>query len=229
MRTAALRSLALGLGILLARASARSGGLPDLSGTWKLNPARSDDPQQAIREGGSGPGGAPDSGDGASPSGSGGWGGGHHGGGHGRGHGHRGGDGGSGGGSSWLEGRERLVIVHADPKLQITDAAGKEHTIYTDGRKTEEERSFGGTTEVRAVWKDGRVEITSQPEKGPKIVQTLGVSADGTQLTVTTRIEGRRSSTVRSVYDAVRKEPGAAEPEDPGEVEVTRAAAAGAR
>jgi hypothetical protein len=229
VRTAALRSLVLGLGILLTRASAFTGGLPDLSGTWKLDPAQSDDPQQAIRESGGGPGAAPDSGDGTPPpSGSGGWGG-HHGGGHGSGRGRRGADGGSGGGSSWLEGRERLVILHADPKLQITDAAGKEHTVYTDGRKTEEERSFGGTTEVRAVWKDGHVEITSQPEKGPKIVQTFSVSADGSQLTVTTRIEARRAFTIRSVYDAVGKEPATAEPEAPGEVEVTRAGAAGAR
>ena len=221
----ALRCLGIGLGLLLARSPAFAGNLPDLSGTWKLNPAQSDDPQEKFKEGASGSGdstdSAPSSGGGG---GYGGWGG-HHGG---HGGGRRRGGGGSGGdagqGPSALEGRERLVIKHADPQLTITDASGRERVLYTDGRKLEEERSFGGTTKVQTVWKDGHVEVTSQSERGPKVVQSYAVSADGSQLTVTTQIDGRRKITIHSVYDAVHEPPPTpAAPEPPGEVEVTPA------
>ena len=225
--TLVLRCLAIGLGILLTRLSAYSGGLPDLSGTWKLNTAQSDDPQQKFKEGGSSSGGSDsgDSGQSAPPSGGGygggGWGG-HHGG-HGGGHRRGGGGGDSGQGPAALEGRETLVIKHADPQLAITDAAGRERVLYTDGRKIEEERSYGGTTKVQAIWKDGHVEVTSQSEKGPKITQSYAVSADGSQLTVTTQIDGRRKVTIHSVYDAVHEQPAAPAPEPPGDVEVTPA------
>ena len=43
--------------------------------------------------------------------------------------------------------------------LSITDAAGHERVLYTDGRKTEEEHSHGGTTAVTAAWKDGHLEV----------------------------------------------------------------------
>ncbi|HEY7112897.1 MAG TPA: hypothetical protein VIA45_08190 [Thermoanaerobaculia bacterium] len=226
--TLVLRCLAIGLGILLTRFSAYSGGMPDLSGTWKLNTAQSDDPQQKFKEGAPSSGGSgngDDSGQSAPPSGGGygggGWGG--HRGGHGGGHRRGGGSGDSGQGPAALEGRETLVIKHADPQLTITDANGRERVLYTDGRKTEEERSYGGTTKVQAVWKDGHVEVTSQSEKGPKITQSYAVSADGSQLTVTTQIDGRRKLTIHSVYDAVHEQPATPAPEPPGEVEVTPA------
>ncbi len=225
-RAAASRVFAIAFAVLLTRNLAAGGGLPDLSGTWKLNTSASDDPQQKLRDAAPAEGSGSDSGDGTSGSGGAG---GHRGGGRGGWGGHRHRGGGSGGdGSSWLEARERLVIRHADPELRITDASGRERTLYTDGRKTEEERSQGGTTAVRALWKSGHIEVTSEPEKGPKLVQTYAVSADGTQLTVTTRIEGRRPITISSVYDAVRETPPAAAPpaepqsDPPGDVEVTR-------
>jgi hypothetical protein len=216
-----VRIAIIGFGILLTRHSASSAAaLPNLSGSWKLNAAQSDDPQKMRDEAASS--GAPsDSGDDAAPPSSGSGGGGHRGG---RGWGgrHRGGRGDGSGGPSWLEGRESLVIRHADPELDITDAAGHKRTIYTDGRKAEEEHSYGGTTKVVAEWKDGHIEVTSQSEKGLKVVQTYAMSADGSRLTVTTKIEGRRSMTLRSVYDAV-KAPASSDSGDDDDVEVTRA------
>jgi hypothetical protein len=212
----------IGLGIFLTRYSALSGNLPDLSGTWKLNTSQSDDPQQKFKD--SAPsGGSGDSTDSAPPSGGGGGWGGHHGG-HGGGHRRGGGGGDSGQGPSAMEGRDQLVIKHTDPELTITDASGRERVLYTDGRKLEEERSYGGTTKVQTVWKDGHVEVTSQSEKGPKIVQDYAVSADGSQLTVTTQIDGRRKVTIHSVYDAVHEPPPTTPaPEPPGDIEVTPA------
>jgi len=230
-RAAAARAFAIGIGILMTRYSSAASGLPDLSGTWRLNVTESDDPQK-MRDEAAASGTPSDSGDDtAPPSGSGGGGGGGHHGGHGWGGRHRGSGGGdASGGTSWLEARESLVIHHADPQLQITDAAGRERVLYTDGRKSEEERSYGGTTKVVALWKDGHIEVTSQSEKGPKVVQTYAITADGSQLTVTTKIEGRRSRTFKSVYDAVKVPPAPAptgsDSGDDDDVEVTSAAAA---
>ena len=94
-----------------------------------------------------------------------------------------------------------LDIRHEEPLLSVTDAGGRERVFYTDGRKVEEEHSYGGTTKVTARWKDGHVEITSTPEKGPKVTETYAVTADHSQLTVTTTFQGgRRDMTIRRVY-----------------------------
>jgi hypothetical protein len=58
---------------------------------------------------------------------------------------------------------------------------------------------------MHAEWKDGHVVVTSALEHGPKIVETYAVTADGSALTITTKIENRgRSFEYRRVYDAVR-------------------------
>jgi hypothetical protein len=162
--------------------------LPDLSGTWRLNKEQSDDfkttawPSRAP----SGPGG-----------------------GFGRGGvhigGRRGDAGGGGGPDTDLKGAlQTLVIDHKDPKLSITDAYGRIRVVYTDGRKTEEEHSHGGTTKVEAQWKDGRVEIVSKPETGSKTVEDFSVAADHSQLRLTIKLEGGRGDTaIHLVYDAL--------------------------
>lgn len=104
---------------------------------------------------------------------------------------------------------QQLKIEHQDPALTIEDGIGRQHHLFTDGRKVEEERSYGGTTEIHAVWKDGHVVVTTQSEKGPKITETYAVAADGSQLTVTSKVETRRGGSVeiRRVYDAVKPLP----------------------
>jgi hypothetical protein len=66
---------------------------------------------------------------------------------------------------------------------------------------------------VTARWKDGRVEVTSSPEKGPRVTETYAVTADHSQLTVTTTFQGgRRDVTIRRVYQSTpppSMEPGA--------------------
>ena|SRR5215831_14697605 len=202
-RRAAAIAIRLLLFIPLASADvARSAGLANLSGTWKLNTSLSDDPQQKMKDANE----------------SGGGGGGGYGGGGGHRGGHRGGMGRGGSGSSSDDTRstaesynaamQSLRIRHQDPELFIEDAAGHQHTLYTDGRKVEEERSFGGTTQLQAVWKDGHVVVTTQSEHGRKLTETYSITADGSQLTVTTKIDRQRGSAVeiRRVYDAVRPE-----------------------
>ena len=101
---------------------------------------------------------------------------------------------------------ETLNISHAEPMLSIMDAAGRERVVYTDGRTTQQERSHGGTTKVEARWKDGRIEIISKPETGPKITEAFSITADGSHLTVTTKMEGGRmpAVTIRRIYDNVK-------------------------
>lgn len=174
--------------------------MPNLSGKWFLNRDASDSPEAATRDGSDGQSGS-----------------GFHGGGGGMGHGrggHRGhsaapSDGGnraSDDGGSMREAYARaqtLEIRHDEPRLSVTDAGGRERVYYTDGRKAEEEHSFGGTTKISARWKDGRVEVVSTPEKGPRITETYAVTADHSQLTVTTTIQGgRRDVTFRRVYQS---------------------------
>jgi hypothetical protein len=181
--------------------SAWSDGLASLSGTWKLNKDLSDDPQKKIKE----------DGDSHAAGGSGRWGG-RRGGGIGR-----GGSGGPGpeeGQRFSLEddnaAMKLLKIRHQEPELSIEDASGRQHTLYTDGRKVEEERSLGGTTAMRAQWKEGRIVVTTEPERGPKLTEIYAVAADGSQLTVTIRVEARargRAVEFRRVYDAVRPSP----------------------
>ena len=205
-----VRIFAIGfrLALLLPLASSQvigSGALANLSGTWRLNKDLSDDPQQKMK-------------DARSESGGGGHSGGRHGGGMGRG---SGGHSGSSGSGSADEGQrppedmatalQQLKIDHQDPALTIEDGLGRLHHLFTDGRKVEEEHSYGGTTEIHAVWKDARIVVTTQSEKGPKITETYAVAADGSQLTVTSKIEMRRGGSVeiRRVYDSVKPLPSA--------------------
>jgi len=162
--------------------------LPDLSGTWRLNKEQSDDFKTTAF-----PGRAP-----SGPAGGFGRGGTHIGG--------RRGDGGGGGGPDpdFTAALQTLVIDHKDPKLSITDAYGRIRVVYTDGRKTEEEHSHGGTTKVEAQWKDGRVEIVEKPETGSKRIEDFSVAADHSQLRLTIKLEGGRGdSTIHLVYDAL--------------------------
>lgn len=213
-RTMALFGLAVGVSLALHALD-----MPNLSGTWQLNKDASDDPKKVMEEaraaapGGGGPGGGGGHGGGGSR-GPGGGGSGAMGG-----MGSPGGPGGrhgSGSGSASgeegtpdleaLSALETLRISHAEPMLSITDAAGRERVVYTDGRKIEMERSHGGKTRVEGRWKDGRIEIVSKPETGPKVTEALSITADGSHLTLTTKMEGGRMGTVtiRRIYDVVK-------------------------
>ena len=156
----------------------------NLSGTWKLNRDLSDDPGEKMRE-------ARESGGGGGA----------------RGGGFRGRhreaepEGGSGDVEDVTRAFETLSIVHHDPELRITDGLGREHVLSTDDRKIEEERS-AGTVKIRARWKDGHVLVTTAPEHGATLTETYAVTADGSVLTVITKVEGRgRSFEFRRVYD----------------------------
>src|SRR5262249_51988369 len=96
-----------------------------------------------------------------------------------------------------------LCRKHGEPRRSITDARRTGRGLYHHGRERQEGRSHGGTTKVVTGWKEGRVEVVSTPEHGPKITETYAITADHTQLTVTTTFQGgRRDVTIRRVYQA---------------------------
>jgi len=198
------RMFALALLVLAGTGGGLATDLPNFSGKWKLNKNLSDDPQKKLQEAGSGSGGR-------GGRGGGGWGG------------HRsrstqsdqgsGSDGSSGGTAArpnfeaMNHAMESLKIEHHEPELHVTDADGHESVFYTDGRKTEEERSFGGTTKIHAEWKDGHLVAVVAPERGPKTTNTYAVARDSSQLILTTRLERGRGAPpveIRRVYDAVK-------------------------
>jgi len=216
-RGARTRTTLWALRLMLAGTVISAAEMPNLSGDWQLNKDQSDDPEKVMKEarssggsGGSGYSGGGMGRGGGRHGGGGGWGGGG-----GRGSGSGSGDSSSGGAGGGYAALQTLQIKHQEPTLAITDAAGRERVLYTDGRKTEEERSHGGTTAVTASWKDGHLEVVAKPENGGKIVETYAVSADHSQLTVTTKVDNSRggSFTIRRVYDAVQ--PGAPKPTPP--------------
>lgn len=206
------------LAFLLAAPPARSDDKPqqdkpNLSGTWRLNPEKSDDPREKMRDlfrGGGGGRGGPGGG-GFGRGGPGGRGGGRGGGGYGGGG--RGGPGGGGpgaergGGRGMFEamnaGLDSLRIRHEDPVLHVAYADEREDTFYTDGRKVRRESDRGGA-EIEARWKDGRVVVEEKGGGGGKILRTFELSPGHDRLYLTTRIDNPRlgAVTVRRVYDA---------------------------
>ncbi|HEX4439332.1 MAG TPA: hypothetical protein VH854_04625 [Thermoanaerobaculia bacterium] len=202
---AAIQILALGVRLALAPAAAgetAQPALPDYSGVWRINRDLSDDPAQAMRDY-----------RGSSSGRSGGWHG--RGGGHGR---HSGGDDASGqdqggGERPALAALDTLAISHHEPEFVVADGSGRQRRMTTDGKAIEEERSHGGTTKISANWKEGHLVVVTAPEQGPKWTETYSITADRTQLTVTTKIEGSRGSpvTIHRVYDAMAEKPQAPE------------------
>ena len=213
-RVLALFGLALGASLAL-----RALDMPNLSGTWQLDKDASDDPKKVMEEaraaapGGGGPGGGGGHGGGGHGHGGGGSGtmggmgsSGGSGGRHGSGSGNGGEPGAPGPDPEMLAALETLTISHAEPKLTIQDASGRERVVFTDGRVIEEERSHGGKTKVEAQWKDGHIQIVSKPETGAKVTEAFSITADGSHLTVTTKLEGGRAGTItiRRIYAAVK-------------------------
>jgi hypothetical protein len=223
------RALLLAVAILVAvsrggRASAADESLvrltpAGLSGAWTLDLALSDDPAEKMREAAGGSGGSRGGGGG----GRGGFGGGGRGGGGrgGYGGGSRGGD--SSGGSANSAGgggrREtessgtpneilwdvhRLVVtdgLEKDPKFVVEMGDGSKRTLYTDGRKVEDEQPTG-TTKIQAKRKSGKVVVDTEYPNGREVVETWEVLANPRLLVVTTKISGKRGKfTFKRVWD----------------------------
>ena len=114
-----------------------------------------------------------------------------------------GGTGGSGGAMSRLfdSSADTLKISWDDPKLVIEDAKGRSRTIYTDGRTVTRE-TRRGEMESKCVWKSDRV-LESKTTGPMESKQTWKLSEDGESLEVKFKASGRRSFSIKRVYDRV--------------------------
>ncbi|MDP2577816.1 MAG: hypothetical protein Q8W48_08880 [Candidatus Palauibacterales bacterium] len=176
---------------------------PDLSGSWELNVAKSDLPAEEIEDamvGGSASGSQP-------PAGGGGRGGGASGG-------RGGGRGGRMGGMNPEQMRERMreimeaarafTITQTDSTVTLNARSGPTRVFYTDGRKVQRMTRGLGEVEVKARWKDGKLQVEQKMESGLKITETYERSEDGERLQVNVKLSGGRlprDFESRRVYD----------------------------
>jgi hypothetical protein len=187
-----------------------------LSGAWTLDLALSDDPAEKMREATEGHRSGGGGGGGRGGGGRGGFGGGGRGGGRGGGSGDgsagsSAGGSGSGGSGEWsgtpnemLWDVHRLVVTDGldkDPKFVVEMGDGSTRTLYTDGRKVEEEQSTGTTT-IHAKRKSGKVVVDTEYPNGREVVETWELLANPRLLVVTTKVSGKRGSfTFKRAWD----------------------------
>jgi hypothetical protein len=163
---------------------------PDLSGTWVLNESLSQDPRGVLREAarkahaeeGSG-GGQRRSGEGGTAA---------------------EGDEPAGGPNLGL-GAKELHITGIGTALTLAGADGADQRVlYTDGRKTSEEKNGLGKVKTQAQWKDGALEVVTQGPKGRTKTEIFEMTHDRKKLYVLVTLEGygkMPTVTFRRVYD----------------------------
>jgi hypothetical protein len=168
---------------------------PDLSGRWNLNHEQSDDAQQKMQEAfGSGARGSNRAEEPGRQR-------------------RRGGQNGSQGGGMgrMMQAAETLQIQQKDPEV-LLKMEQRTLTLFTDGRTQEQDGPRGGSVKTTSHWDNSQLVVEREMGRGMKVTTTYALSAAGSQLFVTTRIETPRSSdpvVIRHVYDATN-EPAAA-------------------
>lgn len=195
---------------------------PELSGTWILNPSKSDDfaakmrsAMQARRErmgggygGGRGGFGGGHGGFGERRGGYGGGGGGfggRRGGGYGGYGGREGGEGGSpgGGARALFRQADTLSIEQSSVQIRVIEPGREPDVVFADGK--DHPRDVGGDVSAteRASWKDASLQVETKFGRGGKISRAYVLSPDGSTLTVTEKMEPPRGDAieVKSVYE----------------------------
>lgn len=220
----AVLTACVAFGLSTARAEDTPAPTPEnLAGCWKLNPERSDDARQKMREAMDGMrGGRPPMGPGGGGAGGrGGPGGGGYGGGG------RGGPGGmgrrpGGGGDPreavrpLFEAPVELAITPTESEVVILEKDGRMRTLHPDGQKYKAE---GGSAEVKTRWEAGKLLVETKTERGAKVTETFDVAPDRSQMIVTLRLEcsPMPTVTIKRVYEpAEEAERPEAPPSPPG-------------
>lgn len=163
---------------------------PALSGRWTLDPARSEDARQKLREagamndprGGGGGRGPRDGGAGGRPRGGGGGG--------------RGAGGFHDGLGGLMDAPPGLAITQSAAEIAIVEEEGRFRALHPDGK---EYKGTGGE-KVETRWEGSRLVVETKGERGPKLVETFEPS--GNDLVIVARLEGGRGQpvSVRRVY-----------------------------
>ncbi len=178
--------------------AASSEAHPNLAGTWQLNKKQSDDPREKMREA-------------RSEQGNGG-GGGFGGRGMGR---HRQGQG-QGQGGDMMKEFAQLTITQTSSTAKVTGESGRVLALYSSADQSANQPASNDSNKsdnsapiedsAAAQWQQDQLVVTSQTRRG-STTRSYGLSPDGKQLYVTTRIENQRLSqpvVIRFVYDPTR-------------------------
>jgi hypothetical protein len=180
--------------------TASSDAHPNLAGTWQLNKKQSDDPREKMQEA-------------RNEQGNGGGGGGFGGGGGGRGMGR--GRQGQGQGDMMKE-FSQLTITQTSSTAKVTGDSGRVLALYSSADQStnqpassdsnKSDNSTPNEDSAAAQWQQDQLVVTSQARRG-STTRSYGLSPDGKQLYVTTRIENQRLSqpvVIRFVYDPAK-------------------------
>jgi hypothetical protein len=202
-------AVAVGVPVRLPAADESGTAAPRLAGRWQLDKEKSEDARAKMREArggerprgwGGGPGGG---GMGGGMGGGGRMGGGRWGG---RGGGDRpeGGEGGSdrparSGFREFFEPAATLEITQDEHEVAIDAGEGRVLRVHPDGHKT---KSEGGESEVKARWNGSELVVENKLQRGGKLTNVYVLAAEGRELHVTSRLDGRVGDpvTVRRVY-----------------------------
>ncbi len=180
-----------------ALAGQKAASVADLSGRWLYSRERSDDAREKMREAwakrGSrmGPGRRRDgeSGGGAGP---------------------RSGDLGSEDGPPTMraifEPADEITITQTDREVAIDEKFGQLRRLHPDGRKY---KTDNGLSEVKTSWKDGQLDVETRHSRGMKVIERWQLAADRERLTERIRMQGAFGSRVeiQRVYDRARTVP----------------------
>jgi hypothetical protein len=90
------------------------------------------------------------------------------------------------------EASKRLTIVIHEASVTITDAEGRVQDVPTDNKKIES-RAGNGLVKLslKNHWDGATLVCEAEIEFGPKIVRKFSVSPGGTELRLTTTVEGQ--------------------------------------
>lgn len=123
--------------------------------------------------------------------------------------GRRGGGGGRGGQGGMMEEFNQLTIVQSASAVKISGASGRvlaQSPAPSDDKSKSSSSSDGSNYIPTGEWQGSQYVVTTQNDRG-KTTRTFAVTQDGSQLTMTTRIDSPRFDqpvTFRCVYDPVK-------------------------
>jgi hypothetical protein len=178
--------------------AASSDAHPNLAGTWQLNKKQSDDPREKMHEAQN------DQGEGGG--GAGGFGG------RGMGRGRQR----QGQGGDMMKEFSQLTITQTTSMAKVTGESGRVLALYSSADQSQSpsaasdsNKSDNSTPQqdsAPAQWQENQLVVTSQTRRG-STTRSYGLSPDGKQLYVTTRVENQRLSrpvVYRFVYDSTK-------------------------
>jgi hypothetical protein len=106
--------------------------------------------------------------------------------------------------STFLQLAEKLDLRHQAGELHVDDGRGRVRIFYLDGKPHKRQMPTGVSLETVSAPQGRGVAIQQKTDQGSKMFESYALSADGSRLTVTVRLEAKRLKgplVVRSVYD----------------------------